>query len=412
MRQRSKPKFTLENQWVFMVIRVGAAVLQTFTFLYFTRLAPIVEVGLVASILGIMTIFITMLDFGSRNLAPIEYKKGNSQGVIGILNINWFSSFVILFASSIIVTLLILKAELYPEFLLITIWFTIEKTIETIMSLASVNSNPRHIFISTIFRRLIPAVCFILLSSFNSNPLLDLSASLLLGSFFGLPHSLLWLRSNRLLRKPTYRLLMGTIKFTKDISTQSFWNLAINTDVLLIGLFGGSFQTGLYAAAVRVSNPFYLINETFLSSFRPMISTSSDSIRRFWRKRFILVFLAFSIFSLVIVFSSEIIITLLFGDRYTSSAKYLELIFAFLPSILASYALQSFLIGLGDLNFLKNQSILFALTSLVFGTVGGLFFQGLGVVVGMQLPYVLRGCILLSRLNHLLERIDDRSQLQ
>jgi O-antigen/teichoic acid export membrane protein len=392
-------------QFYLVILRLIAAFLQTVLFLNYAKLASVFHVGLIGTSIGVLGFIVTISDFGSRTLAPIEFRKKNWKTVLKILDLNWFSSFLVLILSLGMI-MVIEKSHIIRIFLiLIAAWLVFEKSVESILALAISDGNLKEVTYSLLLRKLFPLFLFKFMNNFNSHISFNFSFCLAFGSLLGLIRLVFWLKRHNLLRTPKVNEIKSTLKITKSITSSTLKNQFLILDVILINFFAGMYQVGLYTACSRLINPFILINDAFLSGFRPMISSASFEKQMESLLKLRLIFFSVTFMSLIAAPNSGLILNLFYGIKYHEADIYLCILLLTFPSLLFCATLQSFLIAINDLEYLSKNSSIFALFSIFLSIGLGVKFGGVGVVIGIQMPYVLRNLFLF---NHLESRIRER----
>ncbi|MCP4392977.1 MAG: flippase [Alphaproteobacteria bacterium] len=102
----------------------------------------------------------------------------------------------------------------------------------------------------------------------------------------------------------------------------------LKVDTLMIANMVGDKETGIYNAAVRVSEVWYFIPMAIVSSITPLLIKSKERSKSLFMNRLGMLFNVLSaltiLVSLLVTFFSEDIIRILFGEEYQRSASILS----------------------------------------------------------------------------------------
>lgn len=126
-------------------------------------------------------------------------------------------------------------------------------------------------------------------------------------------------------------------------------SLYIRIDVVMLQHMANSKQVGIYAAATRISELFYLLPSVVVASFSPMLIKCFDENHEKFTHKMVRIYwlLAwYSIaFSVLVSFFSDSLVALLFGQKYEGAAEVLAVhVWALLPVSLGIASSQYLLV--------------------------------------------------------------------
>lgn len=141
--------------------------------------------------------------------------------------------------------------------------------------------------------------------------------------------------------------------------------LYMRTDILMLGSFMGNQAVGVYAAATRISEVYYLIPMSVMTAASPRFNHLYISDRREYEIVFITVTRSLVVLAvvagIVCIVASQFIIDMLYGDKFVDSA-----------SVLTIHIWAGLFVSLGvpaSNWFLNSENLSFALFQAILGAI-------------------------------------------
>jgi len=247
--------------------------------------------------------------------------------------------------------------------------------------------------------RIILALVFV---SFNAFTLLTALISLIAPPFFVWLFSLRYMPTSFLSIKREGEIFKKLLSFSKFVGINKiFTAVSSRLDVLMLIALAGAFESGIYSAAVRITQIYPLVAGSLLAVFAPRFSVY-DSSKQAWdfTKKTLLVTVGLLGSIVVLFIIAQPFILLVFGAEYESSipvfkALLLPMVFFVMQlplSGLVIYTLkkpQIFAVSaIVQLIIIFSSNLVFIPRFGVFGPVFGLSFGYLGAFVTLLVGFM------------------------
>ncbi len=329
-----KRKFLINNVFIF-TNRIFSKVITLLIFLFIARKYSVAEFGELIFIITLTNIFSFILDFGSSNLVVREIAVDNKRQSSLLTNI---LAIKIVFINIIVIGFFIaLKTLSINLDFKVMVIFSIGIFFESaLMSVVKSFEGLERMNISSLLvmlERILIASTMIVLS--HENLLMRYSISYLISNSitFIIAIAIVTLNKNFEnskinLNEVKYVLTNSFVFFLFGISS-IIYN---RTDTFFLQQLNGSEQLGFYRANLQLIESIYFIPMSLGVSILPMFSRfyyySFDKFKSFFKMIFLGLFFLGACITIFVLFNSEVIIKILYGDKFIISSnilKYLSL---------------------------------------------------------------------------------------
>lgn len=201
---------------------------------------------------------------------------------------------------------------------------------------------------------------------------------------------LLWIKLDvKIKLKVNLKESLNIIKQSIFISAASFMvALYYNSDSFMLGLYNGNEDVAIYNAAYSFMALAILPTNILFSVFSPVLAENvRDKVRH---KKYVLITLGFAVIVTIgLFFLSELLISLLFGNKYTDSIEILKLLaFNILPCYLAgAYA--------NTINIWGHHRLYFRIVAVggIFNIIGNMILIPIMGIKGAVITTILAECL-------------------
>ena len=387
--------------------RALGSVAQAACMIFLARWTDPVTFGYMSIVIGLGMVMVAVSDLGlGTYVLRARVVPDLRESVRGALRLNMLSSLVLV---AVGIGALILFAQLESIFFLMipaAIWLAAEKNADIWLNISVADNRAAHAAVAIIVRRGSAVVVFFGLHFAGVEPVFAFTLSFAIGSVVGL------LASRQLVRigysdRVGYRaLLTRSWPYWVSNLTSQIRNL----DVLLVALFAGSTSSGLYASAVRLTNPILLVTGSLTSVLLPNVSRSDAHTVRKYHRRLIFAIACLVALTLALGYPFSVVGVWLLGPAYADAQP---AIFSMLVSMMFvgfSPALASFLQGLSDSRYAASNGLVFV-PVIIAGVSAGAFVGGaLGAAIAIGIVFFLKCLVLEHRILTVLSRLSKRSE--
>lgn len=166
----------------------------------------------------------------------------------------------------------------------------------------------------------------------------------------------------------------------------------LKIDQVMLAEMKGSYEVGIYAAAVKIAEMWYFIPSAIaVSIFPKLIKLHQDDINeyRFFVNKILSLLISISlVFSIMVTFSSDIIITVLYGKEYALAGMILS-VHIWTSILIFVRAIVSKMLVVEDLiKFSMVSHGLGAATNVIFNIILIPSFGGLGASIATLISYI------------------------
>lgn len=377
-----KKKFFINNLFVFSN-RIFSKVITLFIFLFIARTYSIAEFGVLILITTLTNIFAFVLDFGSSNLLVREIAINNqkqSRLLINILVVK-ISFLGIIIALFFLVLKLLGESLNFQTFIIFSFGIFFESvvmsSVKSFEGLEKMNISSFLVVIERIF------IGISLITLEYDNLLDGYAISYLFSNFFTFCIAIVFFIKNKGFKNSIVSLHEIRYILNKSLVFFLFGILSIiynRTDTFILQYLNGNEQLGLYRANQQLIESIYFIPMSLGVSILPMFSrffhSSIEKFKNFFKLMFSGLFLLGSFISLFVIFNAEIIIKILYGDKFITGSYILQILSVTFPIFFLNSLIGNTLISI------KKEKIQFL--SMLFGTIIKIIFlYGLTIVFGV-----------------------------
>lgn len=377
-----KKKFFINNLFVFSN-RIFSKVITLFIFLFIARTYSLAEFGVLILITTLTNIFAVVLDFGSSNLLVREIAINNQKQSrlltnILVVKISFLGVIIALFS---MVLNLLGESLNFQTFIIFSLGIFFESVvISSVKSFEGLEKMNISSFL-VVIERIFIGIALITLKYDN---LLDRYAiSYLFSNFFTFFIAIVFFVKNKGFKNSIVSLHEIRYILNKSLVFFLFGILSIiynRTDTFILQYLNGNEQLGLYRANQQLIESIYFIPMSLGVSILPMFSrffhSSIEKFKYFFKLMFSGLFLLGSFITLFVIFNAEIIIKILYGDKFINGSYILQILSITFPIFFLNSLIGNTLISI------KKEKIQFL--SMLIGTIIKIIFlYGLTLVFGV-----------------------------
>ncbi|MDR1386939.1 MAG: oligosaccharide flippase family protein [Propionibacteriaceae bacterium] len=388
----------MQRQYVVLLSARGIAGLtNTILLILVARASEVTAYGVLGMTIGIFTYASITADFGMSTFILRERARHHDANVVSSLRLNLLTSCLMGSVGSLICFILFLVGNLPWGIILLAVALSLEKNTDTTLA---VSIADRRIWVSPaslLLRRFVGLGGLIALT--HNTGLSSISSyclATLAGAVLAQVHARVTLRNriNSTGASPWRQLVKDLWPFALATISSTIRNL----DSAVVSIISGTYQGGLYAAAIRLIGPFGLISNSLGQVLVPnSAQRSRDQALGLSVKvvAFYGVLLALS--CTAAVFATPIIVALM-GREYQAAGSILATALATFPIIALSSPLGSILQGQNDDKFVATNGVTFGVLLLGVMPLGAKLGSGVGVVGVTGIVFLVKNVSLWLRL--------------
>jgi O-antigen/teichoic acid export membrane protein len=388
---------SLRIQFIFLLLSRGfGSGLQAILVVVFARLAGTEQMGLVAIATGVMSMVLSVAEFGMSPLLSKSRALGKENVVNAIVRVNFLSSagFGLLGFGGLAWYATENDLPLVVALLAISVAF--EKNTDVLLNISIADARKWMPAISISLRRSINLISFLIMLALGIGPLHAYIYSLLAGALAGQIHVNLYRKNNM---DTTTRV--GFRSLIVEALPYSISNIAGQTktlDTVIVGAMGSLGTAGLYSAAMRLTNPLSLVAGSLTSVVMPFAARNDHTYAMRLARRLIYLAAGSLLLVLPLVYLSEPIVNMLLGEEYQKAAGALMGGLLALPFLSLASPLGSILQSRGHQKFVAGNGVVFALVTLGCIACGTVIGGATGASFGLAVSFALKCVSLWIRL--------------
>ncbi|MDQ1125489.1 O-antigen/teichoic acid export membrane protein [Microbacterium sp. SORGH_AS 505] len=270
----------LAGQFVWIAAgRVASAILQAVALLLLVRSMGPSDFGLVAAVLGLVTVAQAAFDLGLPTLAARERARDSVAGLVGsALAINTVTSLAVLAILACLGLLLSMHDERFLLLLPLAVSAAFERISDARLGVAVADGDARHNFVGMVGRRAVTVGVLVAVLALTSlNPLFAFAVSSALGATASAVYARLVVRVHRDARAPA---AAHVIRAGRSFWLNSLGLQARNLDATIVTALAGGVQGGYYGLASRLAVPLRLPATSMGAALLPVATRSEGRGRR------------------------------------------------------------------------------------------------------------------------------------
>ncbi len=176
-----------------------------------------------------------------------------------------------------------------------------------------------------------------------------------------------------------------------------FFTLFLKYNTIYLSYIYGDFHAGIYNAAIRLTEAFYLVPAVVVTAFFPAVINSKNFGENEYIRRISILFSAFALpfilISLIIALLSPFIINLLYGEKYELSYIVLSVTIFSTPFIYFYNITSKYFIIENKINHIFFRSLLSFILLLIFNSIftikHGIFGAGLSFCLSSLISFYI-----------------------
>ncbi len=391
--ERSVTRRGMNRQVAFLVGSRGlAAVVQSVSFMLLSRAVDIHTFGSIGVLTALAGFALLVTDLGITATLSRARARGDVAMVAGALRLND----VVSLATAVLFALLAaLVATPHLALGILALSLTLERNVETHLSVFFADGSKYIPAVSILGRRLLMLGTFILLLALG----IEGAIAFALAQFVGVIFSQLLQRAGlRSAARPHSMLRMREVfKGSWRFWASSVLNQVRVLDSAVVGLFASLAGAGLYSAAQKLVNPMLLLPASLSQVILPAVARDgSDAVKI--TRNVCLLFLGSYLIIIPVSFFAGDLLGLLFGPAYTAGGSILVWAIVGFPFLALAGPLAAILQGRHDEGFVALNGAVFAVLALVGMVIGAALAGPVGVAAALTISSALRTPILVIRI--------------
>lgn len=368
-----------------MLLGAGSSSLvRAITLVLLARLETPETFGVYAAVLGMLVVAKALADLGLTKFITRAKSSPSVPGSrdIGVaLAINGFVTLAF-GITALIVGALIVWSFGYNWLFLVPLGIAgaLEKNADTWFALPLAEGRTHWVGLDLIVRRVLALIVFLsLLGLMGAEPVFALAVGELVASVSSV------VLARYLSSGQKADACLGLAKRVL-VSARPYWlnSLAMhsrNLDVLLVSTFASTVQSGLFAAATRLTGPLLLIPSALATVLLPHAARGKSSRRA--TERFVLWISIGSLgFASALAAIVPVGVPIVLGNEYAESVRAMQVIVIGLPLLVYSNLMCSWLQGVGLAREVGRASVFYACILLPSVAVGASLYGAFGSAIG------------------------------
>ena len=389
---------------VLLTSRGCAAVLQAATAVVVARAAGISAFGLLSATTGVATVYFVVTDLGLLSYIARARARGDADALASALSLNTATSIVGGAVAVAVATGLSLSGFLQPAYIVLALALSMEKPIETLLSVPVADGRVGVSAATVILRRMLGLV-ILLATEQELGPILAYAVGYACASLLGQAHIRLYLKT-RVVVKRSSLSIAGTVQKAFPFYLANLTAQVRSLDTALVAAILTPYSAGLYAAAARLAAPFYLIPTSLTTIVLPRLSRAGQAGAWRFSRRLCKATVVLECGLLPVLLLSEPITEAVFGSAFRAAGPILAWTLVSLPLIAVASPLGSVLQANDDEKFVARNGVIFAILTVAAIAGGALLSGPSGAAAAVGLIFLGKDIVLVHRIRtHLLPAI-------
>ncbi|NKR74012.1 hypothetical protein GS492_15330 [Rhodococcus hoagii] len=381
-----------EVVWL-LISRALASLAQAVSLVLLARWSTVPEFGIVGAMLGLGMLVIALADMGVGTYVLRAGAVPSIRGTVPVaLRVNSISSLAILFATT---SIFVLVGQIDPVFYALVplaFWVVTEKNADIWLNVAISERKSALAAVAILVRRCAALALFGVFVVVGISPVLAFTSSLGVGGVIGL------VVSRRIIDLQQF----AANSATADISAVSvirssfpYWiaNLTSqvrNLDVSIVSIVSSPAAGGLYAAALRLTNPLLLVTGSLTSVLLPEASRRDRAGVLAINRKLIGVVLACAPVLFLIGWPLSYVGIWVLGDSYTDARLGLHVMFVSMFFVGICPIVSSLLQAVGREKFVARNGMAFTPVVVAAIALGAYLGGAVGAAVGIGCAFFAR----------------------
>ena len=383
----------MRGQFVGILVSRGlGSALQAVALAVLGRSVTAAEFGLVNVVIAVVGILLVASGLGLSLFVPFARARGETDAVAAALRLNTVANVV---AALVLVPGIAVWAAASGApggAVLIGASLALESTVDTVLGVPVADGDARVSATSMLLRRTVCLAVFLPALALRGDPVWSFTAGLLVGALAAQVHV-----------RRAVRGLGGDARAVgpRTVLARAWPFLASNLtgqartlDVPVVAVVLGPGASGLYAAAVKLVQPFLLVPQSLAAVVMPRSTRLEPAAARRLGLRLVVVFLACLVPAAPLVIWAEDVVVLVMGPAYAGAGPALGWALAGLPFVALSASLGVILQGQGRARFVAVVGAALALAMFPAIALGGVFGGIGGAAAGLGATFAVRAAVL------------------
>lgn len=383
----------MRKQAIYLIVGRGlASALQAATIILLARSITIASFGIVNAVTGFLLAMGMVLDLGLSTYLIKARALGDSGRVVVILKIYSILTMASASISAVVIAALATRFNFDIAISLLGISAALERNVETLVAIPIADGDRFTPSINVLARRSVALALFSAGLVLHLNPLLVFSASQLMSGVVG--RTLLIRRLGRNGSKVPTISKVRVIREALPFLVSNVAGQARTIDTSLVSALAGANSGGLYAAAIKLTNPLLLIPQSLSAVVLPHAARASVLEVKKIAIRLVAFHIALLIGLIPGMIFARPVMELAFGTRYAAASSILVWALASLPFIGLSTALESILQGQERQRFVSLNGSLFLAVTLVLLVSSTLLYGPTGAAISIFASFAMKDIVL------------------
>lgn len=386
--------------------RLLAAVLQALTLVFVARDVAPAEFGVLSVFLGVAAVAQTVIDCGVSTFIIRERAARPRSGDIAVaMSFNsWSSSALGLLTGT---ALLALGSTVNPIYLLmlpLAVWIGAQRNADNRLTIMVADGDAWINVTNLLTRRVAILVLLLTFSAIGLSPILGYSIASAVACVGSSIFANLYVRK-RIEPKSdlTFRALIqrSSHYWIHSVATQ-----ARNLDALIVGLFAGATQAGLYSSGSRLINPLRILPTSLSVVLMPEATrayANSRSLGPFVKLSGLMVLITVAM-TAVLLAGTPLAVNFALGAEYEPAIPAIQAIIAGLPLWAAISLLQTLMQSIGMKKTIAGTSTVFTVVTLIGVGFAAAGWGAFGAAVALTASLVFQAGYLGVQLSNKLRR--------
>lgn len=376
-----------------LVTRIAAALLQAVGFLVFSRVVTVSEVGMVAVVISAGSFVALLTDLGIATFLNTGRARPQSDELVRrALAINYETAGALIVIGVAVVAVLIGLGILPWPLLFLAAALPLERSTETRLSVSFADGHRLTPAVSIVGRRLVGVIVLLAMIILGADGVLAYCLSQLAGNLAGSAHVSYAVR--KLVGPGAMASRREVLRLSWPFWLSGVLNQIRILDVSIVAALGSTLAAGLYAAALRLTNPILLLPNAISSVVMPHATRASPASTLRLANRLTLIFVLLLVgFIPVFIFSTEVVVLLL-GPSFAAAGPVLSFALLGVPFAALTRPLTAVLQAWGAGRFVAANAAIFAVLMIVGLVIGVALGGALGAALASSVVSIVRSAVI------------------
>lgn len=387
------------NFLILLGARGFASVAGALAFILVGRASGVVEIGLLGAITSILNFAFVVADLGLATYVSKQRAVGNHSALVAALRLNLISSSL---SGAIFLVALIAISFFLPVIpwilALLAPALALEKNTDTALGVAIADGSMRVVVLVNLARRITHLALVIAMLACHVEALAAYSIAAVISAIVGQLIVRVWLNRRDAKVSTTTQSLRKTLRDSSSFLISNVTANARQLDIFLVSTFAGAGASGLYAAASRIVQPFYMIPSSLASLIVPHSARLDGAGAKRVAWMVTAAFAGVSILLSPLLFFSADVAVLLLGEAFRDAGITLSVLIVTMPVVALGSPLGSVLQSQGHQRYVAINGALFAILTILSISLAAFYYDAVGAAVALVCSYFLKSLMLLLRI--------------